>query len=92
MIPAAVVVVVVMVYLLFGKLAGGERTPMDYVRLLRLPQANWRRRSSWPDLIQNDPSMASDPSSFGELTDLLSHELPPRDPAAEDPSLPSTWR
>ena len=41
-IPAAVVVVVIIVWLLFGKLAGGERDPMEYVRQLRLPSANWR--------------------------------------------------
>ena len=39
-IPAAVVVVVVIVWLLFGKLAGGERDAMEYVRQLRLPEAN----------------------------------------------------
>ena len=41
-IPAAVVVVVIIVWLLFGKLAGGEREAMDYVSKLRSPSANWR--------------------------------------------------
>ena len=35
-IPAVVVAVVIVVWLLFGKLAGGERDAMEYVRLLRL--------------------------------------------------------
>ena len=41
-IPAAVVVVVIIVWLLFGKLAGGERDAMEYVEQLKQPQANWR--------------------------------------------------
>ena len=74
-IPAAVVVVVVIVWLLFGKLAGGERDAMEYVRQLRLPEANWRSAFELASLIQNDPAIASDPKLLGELTDLLSHEL-----------------
>ena len=34
-IPAVVVAVVIVVWLLFGKLAGGERDAMEYVRQLR---------------------------------------------------------
>jgi hypothetical protein len=80
-IPAAVVVVVIIVWLLFGKLAGGERDPMEYVRQLRLPAANWRSAFELASLIQNEPSIASDPKLVGELTDLFSHELD----RAEDP-------
>jgi hypothetical protein len=80
-IPAAVVVVVIIVWLLFGKLAGGERDPMEYVRQLRLPEANWRSAYELASLIQNDASIASDPKVVGELTDLFSHELD----RAEDP-------
>src|SRR6516164_5673440 len=74
-IPAAVVVVVIIVWLLFGKLAGGERDAMEYVRQLRLPTANWRSAFELASLIQNDPAIAGDPKLLGELTDLLSHEL-----------------
>jgi HEAT repeat protein len=74
-IPAAVVVVVVIVWLLFGKLAGGERDAMEYVRQLRLPEANWRSAFELASLIQNDPTVAADPKLLGELTDLLAHEL-----------------
>ena len=35
-IPAVVVLVVICVWLLFGKLAGGERDAMEYVRLIRI--------------------------------------------------------
>ena len=89
-IPAAVVVVVIIVWLLFGKLAGGERDAMEYVRQLRLPQANWRSAFELASLIQNDPAIASDPKLLGELTDLFSHELDrAEDPKhAEDPRLP----
>src|SRR5262249_19294907 len=80
-IPAAVVVVVIIVWLLFGKLAGGERDAMDYVERLRQPQANWRSAYELASLIQNDPKIAADPKLLGELTDLLSHELD----RAEDP-------
>ena len=74
-IPALVVLVVIIVWLLFGKLAGGERDAMEYVRQLRLPSANWRSAFELASLIQNDPAIASDPRLLGELTDLLSREL-----------------
>src|SRR5262245_51360558 len=74
-IPALVVLVVIVVWLLFGKLAGGERDAMEYVRQLRLPTANWRSAFELASLIQNDPAIAGDPTLLGELTDLLSHEL-----------------
>src|SRR6516165_6784046 len=64
-IPAVVVAVVIVVWLLFGKLAGGERDATEYVRQLRAPNANWRaaNRAAFElaSLIQNDPKLASDP-------------------------------
>ncbi len=83
-IPAAVVVVVIVVWLLFGKLAGGEREAMDYVRQLRSPTANWRMAFELASLIQHDAKIGSDPVLLGELSDLLSHEL---DQSDSDPKL-----
>ena len=60
-IPAVVVLVVIIVWLLFGKLAGGERDAMEYVRQLQLPSANWRSAFELASLIQNDPAIAGDP-------------------------------
>src|SRR4051812_13664731 len=74
-IPALVVAVVIVVWLLFGKLAGGERDAMEYVRQLRLSSANWRSAFELASLIQNDAKLGSDPKLLGELTDLLSYEL-----------------
>lgn len=74
-IPAVVVAVVIVVWLLFGKLAGGERDAMEYVRLLRSPSAHWRAAYELASLIQNDPKLAGDPKLLGELTDLLAHDL-----------------
>jgi hypothetical protein len=74
-IPAVVVAVVIVVWLFFGKLAGGERDAMDYVRQLRSPEANWRAAFELASLIQNDPRLSSDPALLGELTDLLAHDL-----------------
>jgi HEAT repeat protein len=74
-IPAVVVAVVIIVWLLFGKLAGGERDAMEYVRQLRLSSANWRSAFELASLIQNDAQLANDPRLLGELTDLLSFEL-----------------
>jgi hypothetical protein len=74
-IPAAVVVVVIIVWLLFGKLAGGERDAIDYVRQLRSPTANWRLAFELASLIQHDARIGSDPILLGELADLLSHDL-----------------
>src|SRR5438309_7772813 len=60
-IPAVVVAVVIVVWLLFGKLAGGERDAMEYVRQLRHPSANWRSAFELASLIQNDARLGSDP-------------------------------
>ena len=75
MIPAVVVAVVILVWLLFGKLAGGERDPAEYVRRLRQASGDWRSAFELASLIQNDARLASDPHLLGELTDLLSSEL-----------------
>ena len=74
-IPAVVVLVVIMVWLLFGKLAGGERDAMEYVRLIRSNSGSWRSAYELASLIQNDPKLGADPQLLGELTDLLSAEL-----------------
>ncbi len=74
-IPAVVVAVVILVWLLFGKLAGGERDPADYVRRLRQASGDWRSAFELASLIQNDAKLANDPRLLGELTDLLSAEL-----------------
>ena len=74
-IPALVVLVVIIVYLLFGKMAGGERDAMEYVRQLQLPTANWRSAFELASLIQNDPAVSGDPKLLGALTELLSREL-----------------
>src|SRR3954469_10482564 len=82
-IPAVVVAVVIVVWLLFGKLAGGERDAREYVRLLRSPEANWRAAFELASLIQNDAGLANDRVLLGELTDLLAHDLD----RAENPKL-----
>jgi len=78
-IPAIIVLVVICVWLLFGKLAGGERDAMEYVRMMRASSTNFRaaNRAAFElaSLLQNDPKLASDPKLLGELTDLLEHEL-----------------
>jgi hypothetical protein len=74
-IPAVVVAVVIVVWLLFGKLAGGERDATEYVRQLRLSSANWRSAFELASLIRNDARLGSDPRLLGELTDLLAYEL-----------------
>ena len=72
-IPAVVVLVVICVWLLFGKLAGGERDAMEYVRLIRESSSNSRaaNRAAFElaSLIQNDSkARTSDPKLLGELT------------------------
>lgn len=74
-IPAIVVLVVIMVWLLFGKLAGGERDAMSYVEALRSPNASWRTAHELASLLQNDPKLSSDPNLLGEMTDLLATDL-----------------
>jgi hypothetical protein len=83
-IPAVVVFVVIIVWLLFGKLAGGERDAMDYVRKLQSPTANWRYAFELASLIQHDAKIGSDPVLLGELAEMLNHEL---DVPDEDPEL-----
>lgn len=74
-IPAIVVFVVILVWLLFGKLAGGERDAMSYVEALRSPSASWRTAHELASLLQNDPKLSNDPQLLGELTDLLATDL-----------------
>jgi hypothetical protein len=76
-IPAIVVAVVVVVWLLFGKLAGGERDATDYVRTIRSENVNrrWRAAYDLASLIQNDKGLARDPKLVGELAGLLDEEL-----------------
>jgi len=74
-IPAVVVAVVVAVWLLFGKLAGGERDAMTYVETLKSDGANWRAAYELASLIQNDAKLAGDARLLGELTSLLDAEL-----------------
>lgn len=85
-IPALVVAVVVVVWLLFGRLAGGERDAMDYVRLIRSenPNRRWRAAYELASLIQNEPKLASDPTLLGELTALLDTELARPKPDPDD--------
>ena len=83
-IPAIVVAVVIFVWLLFGKLAGGERDPAEYVRRLRQGSGDWRSAFELASLIQNDAKLANDPHLLGELSDLLSSELKAKD---SDPQL-----
>ena len=78
-IPAIVVAVVILVWLLFGKLAGGERDPAEYVRRLRQASGDWRSAFELASLIQNDAKLANDPHLLGELSDLLSTELKAKD-------------
>lgn len=78
-IPAIVVAVVIFVWLLFGKLAGGERDPAEYVRRLRQASGDWRSAFELASLIQNDARLANDPHLLGELSDLLSTELKTKD-------------
>mgnify|MGYP001075189187 CR=1 FL=1 len=74
-IPAVVVAVVIIVWLLFGKLAHGERDAMEYIHQLRSPSASWRMAHELASLINNDPKLANDPRLLGEMCDLLSYEL-----------------
>lgn len=76
-IPAVVVCVVIAVWLLFGKLAGGERDVNEYVRIIRSENANRRFRAAYElaSLITNEKSLAVDPQLLGDLTELLNSEL-----------------
>src|SRR3954449_6721555 len=76
-IPAIVVAVVIVVWLLFGKLAGGERDVLEYVRTIRSEYVNrrWRAAYELASLIQNDRKLARDGVLLGQLTTLLDEEL-----------------
>ena len=83
--PAVVVVVVIAVWLLFGKLAGGERDPIDYVRAIQSSNANQRYRAAFElaSLIHNDRRLAEDRLLLGELTVVLGRELDRAEAAAD---------
>jgi hypothetical protein len=76
-IPAVVVCVVIAVWLLFGKMAGGERGVNEYVAIIRSENANRRFRAAYElaSLITNEKSLAVDPKLLGDLTELLNSEL-----------------
>jgi hypothetical protein len=76
-IPAIVVCVVIGVWLLFGKLAGGERDVNEYVRIIRSESANRRFRAAYElaSLIHNEKSLRSDPKLLGDLAELFENEL-----------------
>lgn len=76
-IPAVVVCVVIAVWLLFGKLAGGERDVNEYVRIIRSESANRRFRAAYElaSLIHNEKQLKSDGKLLGELAELFEIEL-----------------
>ena len=88
--PFVVVAVVVLVYLLFGRLAGGERDVTDYVHEIRSTNANrrWRAAFELASLIQNDDDLARDPALLGTLAVELDRD-PGRPRERPDPP-PST--
>jgi hypothetical protein len=75
LIPAGVVLSVVAVWLLFGRLAGGSRDALAYVREIRSGAGSWRAAYELATLIGNDPDLARDPRLLGELTAMLDDEL-----------------
>ncbi|HEX8203389.1 MAG TPA: HEAT repeat domain-containing protein [Isosphaeraceae bacterium] len=85
--PAVIVAVVIVVWLLFGKLAGGERDPMDYVRTIRQGNAHQSYRAAFElaSLIRNDRRVAGDRRLLGELTAALNEAL---ERPGDDPRLP----
>src|SRR4051794_31321105 len=74
-IPAIVVAVLIVVYLLFGKIAGGERGALEYVQKIKSDSGDWRSAFELASLIQNDAKLSRDPKLLGELTELLASEL-----------------
>src|SRR4051794_9412790 len=85
--PAVIVAVVIVVWLLFGKLAGGERDPMDYVRTIREGNTHQSYRAAFElaSLIRNDRRVAEDRHLLGELTVALNEAL---DHPGDEPRLP----
>lgn len=82
LIPLAVVVGLVggwwlLVGLPFGKLAGGERDPTEYVNLIKTRNDARRDRAAFElaTLIKNDRDLARDPRLLGSLAELLADEL-----------------
>src|SRR4051794_3667178 len=75
--PAVIVAVIIVVWLLFGKLAGGERDPMDYVRTIQEGNTHQSYRAAFElaSLIRNDPRVAGDHRLLGELTVALNRAL-----------------
>ncbi len=80
-IPFLVVVVLVcflmLVYVLFGKMATGGSDATELVRTIRSGNENrrWRAAQELASLLHNDPKLTRDPALLGELTLLLDDEL-----------------
>lgn len=80
-IPFLIVVILIcfllLVYVLFGRIAGGGQDASGYVRAIRSenPNRRWRAAYELASLIHNDARLAQDPTLLGELTTLLNEEL-----------------
>jgi hypothetical protein len=85
--PAVIVAVIIVVWLLFGKLAGGERDAMEYVRTIQEGNAHQSYRAAFElaSLIRNDRRVAEDRRLLGELTVALNRVL---NGPEDDPRLP----
>ncbi len=85
-IPLVIVGVLVvgglLVYLPFGRLAGGEQTAVEYVRTIRdntVSRQRFRAAFELATLIQNDASLAENSNLLGELVKVLKSELVKKD-------------
>lgn len=85
-IPLVIVGVLVvgglLVYLPFGRLAGGEQTAVEYVRTIRdnnVSRQRFRAAFELATLIQNDASLAKNSNLLGEIVKVLKSELVKKD-------------
>lgn len=76
-IPALVVAVLIVVWLLFGQLAARHHDPTRYIQEIRSGSENvrWRNAHELANLILTEPALAQDAKLLGELGGLLQEEL-----------------
>jgi HEAT repeat protein len=84
LLPAAIVVAIVCVWLLFGKIAGGDRTPQEYITALSdtNQERRWIAAHELATLLSGSKAWKQDAGLAKQLAKLLEAELEKEKPDA----------
>src|SRR5688572_2756510 len=76
LLPALIVFGIMLVWLLFGKLAGGHRTPEEYIAIIKSDRGDrWKAALDLSHLLRNDSEYTRDANLARTLNEELSAAL-----------------